>query len=298
MLHLRETAIFVTMDSVKKKLLGLISIVLIFIGFFLFFQVIGNILPKGQGALQVTSSVPAKVILNGKNIGTTPLCKCEGTDKINEGKYTLQLVPVGGSLEAYTTRIKIGRGVLTAFDRTFLPGSFASAYTLNLEKSSSPKAELFISSLPSGALVTIDGQESGTTPISIPSISASEHEIELQKGEYSKKTIRVKTINSYKLVVEAVLGTQPEAGEILPGSETTATPTPSVSSQSVTISSTPTGFLRVRETASTLSSEIGRVLPGDILPLLDEETDWYHIQLPNGTTGWISTSFAVKSANN
>lgn len=284
------------MDSVKKKLISLLSVFLIFIGFFLFFQVVGNILPKGQGALQVTSNVPAKVVLNGKNIGSTPLCKCEGAEKINEGTYTLQLVPDGGTLEAYTTRVKIKRGVLTAFDRTFLPGTFASAYTLNLEKASSSKAELFITSLPSGALVTIDGQESGTTPVTIPSISASEHEIELQKGGYSKKTIRVKTINSYKLMVEAVLGTQPEAGEVLPGSEATASPTPSISAVSVTISSTPTGFLRVRETASTLASEIGRVLPGDILPLLDEEADWYNIQLPDGKSGWISKSFAVKSS--
>lgn len=284
------------MDSVKKKFVFVISIIIIFIGFFLLFQVLGNILPKGQGALQVTSSVPAKVMLNGKNIGTTPLCKCEGAEKIDEGTYTLQLVPEGGTLEAYTTRVKVGRGVLTAMDRTFLPGSFASAYTLYLEKTSSPKAELLITSLPSGALITIDGQESGTTPTTITSISASEHEVELQKGGYSKKTIRIKTINSYKLIVEAILGTQPEAGEVLPGSEASATPTPSISVQTVTISSTPTGFLRVRETASTTASEIGRVLPGDILPLLEEEDDWYKIQLPDQKTGWISKGFATKIA--
>lgn len=283
------------MDTVKKKLLGFLSIILIFIGFFLFFQIIGTILPKGQGALQITSSIPAKVMLNGKSIGTTPLCKCDGAEKINEGTYTLQLIPENGSLQEYTTRIKVGQGVLTAFDRTFLPGSFASAYTLYLEKAPSPKAQLLITSLPTGALVTIDGQESGTTPLSIKAISASEHEVELQLGGYSKKTIRIKTINSYKLIVEAVLGTQPEAGEVLPGSESSITPTPSIYTQTVTISSTPTGFLRVRELASTTSLEIGKVLPGDTLELVEEETDWYKIKLSDGKQGYISKGFAVKN---
>ena len=65
-----------------------------------------------------------------------------------------------------------------------------------------------------------------TTPNLITQISASEHEIELQKGGFGKKTIRIKTVNGYKLMIEAVLGTQPQAGEVLPGSEGTPTATP------------------------------------------------------------------------
>lgn len=281
--------------DMKKKLVALVSIILIFIGFFLLFQVLGNLLPKGKGALQITTNVRAKVLLNGKGIGTTPLCKCDQNDRIDEGNYTLQLIPEDSS-ETYTAKIRVGRGVLTAIDRTFLPGSYASSYTLYLEKIPSQNPELFVSSLPAGALVTIDGNDSGATPNLIKQISASEHEIELQKGGYGKKTIRVKTVPGYKLIVEAVLGTLPEAGEVLPGSEVTPTPTPTgADKQTVTVSSTPTGFLRVRQDASVASAEIGRVVPGDELLLLEEQPEWYKIELPDGKTGWISSSFAEKT---
>ncbi|MBP7832797.1 MAG: PEGA domain-containing protein [Candidatus Levybacteria bacterium] len=277
----------------RKKFVGLLSIIIIFVGFFLLFRVVGSILPRGKGALQITSSVPAKVMLNGKNIGITPICKCDQNDRIDAGNYTLQLIPEG-NIEPYTTKLKVSRGVLTAVDRTFLPGSYASSYILTLEKISKNTPELFVSSLPAGALVSVDGNETGTTPNLITQISASEHEIELQKGGFGKKTIRIKTVNGYKLMIEAVLGTQPQAGEVLPGSEGTPTATPTVSQQLVVILATPTGFLRVRQEASTASTEIGRVLPGDELLLLEEANDWFKIQLKDGQEGWISTSFAQK----
>lgn len=282
--------------SMKRKLLGLLSVILIFIGFFIFFQVALNLLPKGHGALQVTSNVTAKVLLNGKDIGNTPLCKCDENDRINEGNYTLQLIPQDSST-TYTAKIRIGKGVLTAVDRTFLPGSYASAYTLYLEKIFSSDAQLFVSSVPTEALVTIDGADSGTTPLLLKNISVSPHEIEIQKGGYGKKTIRIKTATGYKLIVEAVLGTLPSSDEILPGSEPPVTPTPTPSQNRVTISNTPNGFLRVRESASINSAEIGRVTPGQNLLLLSEQEGWYEVQLPDGKTqGWISTDFATKEA--
>lgn len=278
----------------KKKLIGFLSIILILLGFFIFFQVIVNFLPKGHGALQVTSNVKSKIILNGKNIGETPMCLCAQEERIEAGNYTIQLIPEDNST-TYTTKIKIGKGVLTAVDRTFLPGSYASASTLYLQSIGGQAADLFVSSAPNEALVTLDGTDSGTTPLLLKNLSASEHEIELQRGGYGKKTIRIRTVPGYKLTVEAILGTLPSANEILPGMVSTPTPTPNVPiTPKVIIGSTPTGFLRVRTDASINSMEIGQVHPEDTLPLLDEQSGWYKIQLPDGKTGWISTSFATK----
>ena len=275
----------------KRKIVGLLSIILIFLGFFLFFQVLINFLPKGRGALQVTSNVKAKVLLNGKEVGTTPL---QPDERYDEGIYTLQLVPED-STQTYTAKIKIGRGVLTAVDRTFLPGSYASASILYLERNTSSSLELFISSIPDGTLVTVDGNDSGVTPLLLKNLSASEHDVELQRGGYAKKTIRVKTVPRYKLIIEAILGTIPSASETLPGNEPSPTPTPSGPAlPQVTILETPTGFLRVRADASVGSDEIGRVNPGDTLQLLDEQNGWYKIRLPNGKTGWVTSLFAKK----
>jgi uncharacterized protein YgiM (DUF1202 family) len=278
----------------KRKIVNILSIILIFIGFFIFFQVFLNFLPHGKGALQVTSNVAAKVLINGKLIGNTPLCLCEEEERIDEGGYTLQLVPQDSS-STYTTKIKVGKDVLTAVDRTFLPGSYASSYTLYLSKIYAQDAQLFVSSIPNGALISMDGTDSGTTPLLINNVSDSAHEIEIQKGGYAKKTIRIKAQKGYKLVIETILGTIPSSDEVLPGSEPSPTPTPTLISETVKIINTPTGFLRVREEANINSKEIGRVNPGDILTLISEENGWYKIQLPNSqTTGYVSSDFAIK----
>lgn len=278
----------------KKRIFTFLAIILIFIGFFLLFQILDKILPKGKGALKVDSNVRAKVVLNGKVIGNTPLCLCDPQDTINAGLYTLQLIPDDGS-ESYSTKVKILNGVLTAIDRTFLPGSYASSYVLYLERIKGQKAELFITSVPDSSLITLDGNDVGVTPKTITDISASEHEVELQKGGYGKKTILVRTVPGYKLIVEAILGTVPSETENLPGQEP-PTPTPTPDSQTVTILSTPVGFLRVRSGPGVNFSEVSQAKPGETYPYLNSQNGWYQIQLDEGKQGWVSEDYAQLSS--
>lgn len=278
----------------KKRLFSFIAIILIFIGFFLLFQLLDRFLPKGKGALKVDSNVRARVLLNGQVIGNTPLCKCDPADTINAGLYTLQLIPEDGS-KSYSAKVKIINGVLTAVDRTFLPGSYASSYILYLEKIRSEKAELFISSVPDGSLVTLDGNDIGVTPKTVSDISPSEHAIELQKGGYGKKTILVRTVPGYKLIVEAVLGTVPSGSENLPGQEPPVTPTPTKSPETVTILSTPVGFLRVRSGPGVNFPEVTQVNPGDTFPFLNEQNGWYQIQVDETRQGWVSKDYANRT---
>lgn len=280
----------------KKRLFSVIAILLIFIGFFLLFQMLDRFLPKGKGALKVDSNVRAKVILNGEVIGNTPLCRCDPTETINAGLYTLQLVPEDSS-KTFSAKVKIINGVLTAVDRTFLPGSYASSYILYLEKIPGDKAQLYVSSVPDGSLVTLDGNDIGVTPKTVDDISASEHAIELQKGGYGKKTILVRTVPGYKLIVEAVLGTVPSGTENLPGQEPPATPTPTQTEERVTILSTPVGFLRVRSGPGVNFSEVTTVSPGDTFPFLNEQNGWYQIQIDESRQGWVSEDYAEKSTN-
>lgn len=276
----------------KKRIFGLLAIILILIGFFLVFQLINMVLPKGKGALQVTSNIKAKVLLNGKVIGTTPLCRCETDETIDTGLYTLQLIPEGNS-QSYTAKIKIINGVLTAVDRTFLPGSYASSYTLYLEKIRGNDPELFVSSVPDGSLVSLDGNDIGVTPNTVKQISASEHEIELQKSGYGKKTIRVRTVSGYRLIVEAILGTVPSGQENLPGQDTPPNPTPT--EEKVTILTTPVGFLRVRNGPGVNFLEVDQIKPGEEFKLLTETDGWYKILLSEGKEGWIASDYAEKN---
>lgn len=288
----------------RRILLLGISILLIVVGLFILFKVVLSLKPKGQGALQVTANIKASVSLNGKVLGSTPFCKCAQNETIQEGEYTLIITPDDRSQNPFTMRIKIEPNVLTAIERTFLPGALASAYILNLEKISSPEPQLLITSIPDGALITIDSIDKGTTPYLSKKISASEHEVIIQKQGFEKKTIKLRAVPAYKLTAQVLLGTAVPAGEtsptISPSPQLSPTPTASPSPliiSTVIISSTPNGFLRVRESPSTASTEIGRVLPGESYPLISEQIGWYKIKLKNGSEGWVSSSYSKKSEN-
>lgn len=67
------------------------------------------------------------------------------------------------------------------------------------------------------------------------------------------------------------------------------------STPKVTIKETETGWLKVREASSSASKEVSRVNPGENYNLLEETTDWFKIQLENGTDGWISSNYAEKN---
>lgn len=280
----------------KRFILLAASILIIVVGLFIVVRLIA-VQKGGKGGLQVTANVKSSAFLDDKKIGTTPLCispECSPQNElITAGIYTLKVIPEDTTYSPFTAKIEINDGVLTAVDRTFLPGSFSSAYILTLEKTNLSDPQLIITSLPNEALVAIDGSSQGVTPFSIQKISPSEHEVEVQKQGFGKKTVRVRTVPSYKLIVNVILGTYSDDS----GTNPTATPqnvTPTVFPIMIKIKNTPTGFLRVRKEPTLDSPEIARVLPDETYSYLDEKDEWFKIQLKDEQEGWVSSSFAEK----
>lgn len=283
----------------KRKLLLLIAIILVASGLFLLVRVIYTFKDVGRGGLQVTANIQGKVLLDGKPIGDIPIRKINQQDTLPVGNYELRIEPADTTLSAYTSRIRINSGVLTAVDKTFLPGSLGNSYTLTLEKSSNPKPQIEITSIPDGALITIDSIAVGATPYKSDALSSSEHEVELQKEGFSKKTIRVRTVENHVLVLSASLGTGeigsiPDAANPSPtGGTPSITPSPTQAQRgSVTILSTPNGFLRVRSGPGTGFSEVTRVRPGSTYEVIDEDNGWFQVQIDGSTSGWVSSQFA------
>lgn len=284
----------------KRFLLLVAAIILIVVGLFLLAKVSTLFKTEGQGALQVTANVKSNVYLNGNYLGTTPLCKCQQDATITEGEYTVKIEPQDKNQSPFTIKAAVHPGVLTAVERTFLPGSLASAYVLTLEKINGSNSQLQVVSIPDGAMVSIDNNPTNVTPMLLQNITPSEHEIEIEKDGYAKKTIRVRTVPSYKLIINAILGiasddtTNPVTPSLTP--TTTISPSPTVtSSPTVKILNTPTGFLRVRSQPSTAGSEVGQVQPGETYNVLNTQSGWYQIQLESGTKGWISGEYAQES---
>lgn len=275
----------------KKILFIIVPALLLGIIFFSVFQQVVKSRSQ-KGALQVTSSPESKVYLNDRFLGQTPLCKCEASDMLQSGEYTIKLVPIDNGLSEFQEKVTISEGVLTVVDRKFGKNSLSEGSIISLTPlSDKQKVELLIASFPQGSTVLLDNNVIGSTPTLYKSPTESDHILKVRKNGYKEKTVRIRTPMGYKLTVDVYLAVDPDAPEEEPSSPE-VTPTPATTK--VVILDTPTGFLRVRETNSVSATEIGRVTPGESLPLVSEQSGWFQITLPNGKSGWISSDYAEK----
>lgn len=280
----------------KKTFFILIPAIFLGILFFGLFQ--HFVLSRSQkGALQVTSTPQSKVYLNDKYIGQTPLCKCEAEDTLKTGDYTLRLIPQDNNTSEYQEKITISEGVLTVIDRKFGKDSTSSGSVISLSPlADNKKTELLVVSIPSKSKVYLDNNQIGETPYLFKNPTVSDHALRVVKEGYEEKTVRIRTPEGYKLTVVIYLstGSTPKEASPSPSASPSAalTPTPQVSK--ITILNTPTGFLRVRASASIVAAEVGRVVPTESFDLVSEQTGWFQIRLKNGAIGWISSQYAAR----
>ena len=247
---------------------------------------------KGKGALQVTSTPVAKVYINGKLLGQTPLCACELKDMLTVGDYSLRLVPIQAGFEPFEQKITINPKVLTVIDRSFVGLGLSNGSVINLSPLSGAKEmQISVVSFPDSAQVYLDDNLQGQSPLLLQNITESDHELKLSKIGYKDQIVRIKTTPGYKLEALVFLGINPDVAAT---TASAASASASLPVAKVIILDTPTGFLRVRDQASLNGAEIAQVKPGETYQLLDERTDWFQIKLSNGQSGWISSQYAQK----
>jgi len=249
---------------------------------------------KGKGALQVTSVPDAKVYLNNKLVGQTPLCKCELKDMLPSGDYTIKLVSTQGSFDPFEQKITISPKVLTVVDKTFGPQGIGSGSIISLTPISNKKdTQISTVTFPDMSEVFLDNNLEGPTPLLLTGITESDHELKLTKEGYKDKIVRVRTVAGYKLDTLIFLGINPDFASVSASLNSSSSAT-ALQLAKVLILQTPTGFLRVRDKASLNGLEIGQAKPGETYQLLDDQTTgWYKIKF-NDKEGWISSQYAQK----
>lgn len=251
---------------------------------------------NGKGALQVTSTPESKIYLDGKYIGQSPYPRVDGQNTFAAGEYTLKLVPLNNEFPEFQEKITLNKLTLTVVEHTFGPEGKGNGSVISLSSiSSKDDAQLLILSLPDSASVFVDSNLMGVTPLLLKNQTASDHKITVKKDGYKEKSIPIKTPLGFKVQVQVDLGIGQDPVTPTP---TILLPSPTVqaasTSATLTIQSTPTGFLRVRSTNSTDGAEVGKVNPGETYPILQEVDGWYRIKLATGSEGWISAEFATK----
>lgn len=280
----------------KKLLYIILPIVLGLIAFFIFTLIL-SAQDIGVGALQVTSVPKSNVFLNNTLIGQTPLCKCSGNQLLPTGTYTIRVVPLSGSDQPFEQKITITKAVLTVVDRTFGQGATSEGSIITLTPLTSgtvTAGQLRVTSFPSGASITFDGNSSGQTPLTVPSVVASDHDLLLTKPGYSDKTIRIHTVNGYLLSVIAFLAVDPQALSASSSATSIASSSALPTVAKVVVLDTPTGYLNVRKDPTLGGALVTTVKPGETYEFITEQNGWTEIKLTDGTDGWVSSDYVKK----
>ncbi|OGM09557.1 hypothetical protein A2159_00210 [Candidatus Woesebacteria bacterium RBG_13_34_9] len=270
----------------------------------LVFFIFGFLKPKYAG-IYIDTNPTSTIYIDGEEMGRTPYKK---TIKPNE--IEIKLVPDSFQLPLYPfeTKIDLVAGVETVIKREFgETEELSSGEILSFEKGIRDETSLSVITIPDSGKLIIDRKDKAFTPHKTSAILPGNHILELSASGFVDKEIQVKTHSGYKLTAFVQLSkvaiqnneefeVATSAAGVEQGSEKVM----------VKIKSTPTGFLRVREEASSIANEVGRVIPGKTYILLeqDEKTGWYKIEFNEETdskvikSGWISNQYAERIDSN
>lgn len=279
-----------------KKVMIFIAVLVLGLGFALYQILVVN--QKSDGALKVEASPESSVFLNDRLVGKTPVDM-----RYPAGDYVIKIIPEGGSdsISSWQGKAVVKPSLLTYVKRELGASELTSAGELvTLEKISDSDAQIEVNSTPESAKILLDGQEKGVTPLLLKDISATEHDISVMAVGFFGRTVRIQATPGYKVNVLFQLSlsdNKEQPSQQATPSASVATPSSEIkqSTASVIIKDTPTGFLRVRNDASTNAREVAQVKPGQKFPLVEEKNGWYRITYEEGKDGWISTRYATKS---
>jgi len=274
---------------------------------------------RKKAALSVQTTPKATIFLDGEHLGQTPYYN----EKLKAGEYVLKIVPEssGQALNPWEGRVTLSPGILTVVNRQLgLTQDDSSGEILAFEPLADKKAiSISVVTTPDGAVINLDGEPRGFAPLSLDNISEGDHVLVVSSPGYQERSIKAKTVKGHKLIASVQLAREQEQPETPDEDEpeededkesTTsakASPKPSPTPKSspttssedpdrpfVEIDSPDTGWVRVREDATTGSEELTTVDHGEKFPLLDTQSGWYQIEYESGKEGWISGKYAEK----
>lgn len=293
----------------KKKLGFLLVLVILFIIFLVVREVVFN--KEGNtGRIKIVSSPSAGVFIDSTAVGKTPF-----EQKLKEGEYTVKLIPEGIGAEAvsWQGKVRVNKDSLTYINRELGSSDVSSAgetFTVSkMEKK--PKngsfGEVYIETEPAGAIVYLDNDEKGVSPLLLEDVQKGDHEISVFLPGFFRRTHKINVDSSYRTNAAfklAVDQTKKDINQLRQEKETerkkaaeeaskSATVAEEESATQIVIQNTPTGFLRVRQEPSTDASEVARVEPSEKYAMIEETDGWYKIKVDD-KEGWVSSDYAVK----
>lgn len=305
----------------KQKVFFLVILLVVIALIIGAFRMIFGRAPK-QGDLRVDSTPVASVFLDNKHIGRTPIG--ESSYKVDAGEYMIKIVPESTTAQyaSWQGKIKVGSSQLTYVKADLTESELSSAVdVLWLEKISSKKAEIAVTTTPDSATVMVDDDVKGVTPVTVSDVNPGSHTITISSQGFLTRTEKVQLTAGYRLVAAVKLalapgGSIPEATSsastsaqlVVSGTpkttpKPTAKPLASGSAEPAKpyalIKDTPTGFLNVRVEPNKTATKTGEVKPGEKYAFDETATDsagtvWYNLVINTASSGWVSGQYVTK----
>jgi uncharacterized protein YgiM (DUF1202 family) len=246
----------------SKILIGIVALlVLALVGLVLKTKVFSG---PAYAALKVSSDPRATVFVDGNQVGQTPFYN----DKIKSGEHTVKIVPDNsGSDSVLEKKVNLVSTVLTVVDYTF--GSKQSdnaGQILSLDKiSSRDKAALSIISDPDQAVVKVNGDPKGFSPVMLENLDPGNYTLSISSPGYEERTIpNASLIAGYQLKVEVKLAQKIEgfeeassSGQTLSDQSATVTPETSITPTGPAKKTTPTPTPKATPTSTSSSDNTG-----------------------------------------
>lgn len=282
-----------------KGKLKLIVVLCIAFVVFILIKLLFDITSKKEGRLHIESRPGAAVFLDNVMKGNTPY-----TSSHKEGDYMLKIVPDGVATQAasWQKKISILNGSLTYVDVQLEStdiGSWADVYWLTRLGGFTKASGLVVETEPSGALVYIDNDEKGVSPLTLENVTQGNHELSLFMPGFSRRSKKININPGFQLHAFVKLSLDPSQKSQYTIDEPVQLSTAAASikepSNTILILETPTGWLRVRDEPTLAGSESARVNPGQRFELLEEQAGWFKILIDSEKEGWISSEYAKKN---
>ncbi len=306
-----------------KQRVYFIAGVFLFVGLaILVIRLVVGLQPK-QGELRIESQPEAAVYLNNKSIGKTPITK--PLLKVDAGEHTLKITSdISPSLASWESKIRIVPNTVTAVTVALSESELTNqSDVLWMEHISGKKTEVVFQSDPDGAIVMVDQDMKGVTPLTLTDLLPGNHEVFVSARGYLPRTVTVKVTPGYRITAQFQLALSPgtdatatptpspiatQSGQISPpptptedSKSSTGTPTPKTQTQIpdpkkpyAIVKDTPTGFLRLRMEPSTAATEVAKLNPGEKFTILSEESGWYELLYSSTQNGWASGQYLTK----
>ncbi len=246
-----------------------------------------------KSGLEIMSFPVARVYINGKEMGTTPYKNMNLKPGENEILLTTD------DNKEWKRKVDLQNNINTIINWQFGDTKDEdNGYVLSLEKTGTKKASLMVTTNPDKTTVTVDGQVRGISPIKVGEINEGDRQLAISFPGYKDINVFMKAINGYQLIINTKLAIEKVNVDQIVNTENQATVSSNLNAiiqKKVFIKETETGWLRVRNINSNSGKEITKVKPGESYVLLEEQSDWYKIDLGNEKSGWISTTYAEKN---